>query len=351
MSGDLFQQGVAAFQAGDKARARMLLLEATEIDPDNENAWYYLAAAETDNALRRQYLERVLEINPNHARARDVLQKMEGRVPAAAASPAEPYAASASTSVPPSTPPPAATPIRPLDPDAGVTPGSDAAGGFVLPISIPGAPTQVSLRSLLEGGWLLFQRGLDVLQRKEGVYEAEVGRATWWRFWLLVGFGYVINAGITTITTLLLQLRLSSVGLRFNLLAVLLALVLSAPVGMLTLYAGVYTSHWWAKRQGGQMPLFQHAYAVALPYIPAWILGSVVGLVFSLLGIGAGLISLIISIYALYIMSLGFERFYRFSDPNQKYFTVGAMFVGFIVAGIVLGAVTLALFGFTAFAF
>ena len=350
MASDLFQQGVEAFQAGDKARARMLLQEATSIDPNNENAWYYLAAAETDNIVRRQYLERVLQINPNHTRAREVLNRLDsltaaGAEAAPSATPPQPPVTSPS---PPVTPPPVvpvSTPIRPLDPDAGATPGADSTGGFLFPISIPGAPPQVSLQSLFNGGWLLFKRGVDVLQRKAGVYEAEVGRATWWRFWLLVGFGYVISAIFTTVSALLVQAQLSSFGFRFNFLAVVLTLILSVPIGLITLYAGVYVSHWWAKRQGGQLPLYQHAYAVALPYIPAWIIGTVVELVLSLVGLSLGWISLIISIYALYVMALGFENLYRFSDPNQKYFTVIAMFAGVFVAGIVVGGIVAAIFG------
>lgn len=339
MSTDLFQQGVDAFQAGDKARTKEIMLQVTAAEPNNENAWYYLAAAEKDNALRRQYLERVLQINPNHQRARDVLAKLNAREGVAA--PAAPAAAQA----------PRGTPIRPLDSAAGETPGGDPASGFVLPVSIPGAPSQVSPQSLFNGGWQLFQKGLEVLQRKAGVYEDEVARATWWRFWLLVGFGYTINAVLSTISAIINQARFASIfpGYRFNFLAVLFALLLTIPIGLITMYAGVYASHWWAKRQGGQLSLYQHAYAVALPYIPAWVIGGAVGVIFSLIGFGGGIISLLVSIYALYIMALGFERLYGFSDPNQKWFTVGAMFVGFIIAAFVIGAVVGAIFGVSAF--
>jgi hypothetical protein len=331
MSTDLFQQGVDAFQAGDKARTKEIMLQVTAAEPNNENAWYYLAAAETDKALRRQYLERVLQINPNHQRARDVLAKLNAREGVAA--PPAPAAAEA----------PRATPIRPLDPAAGETPGGDPTSGFVLPVSIPGAPSQVSPQSLFKGGLELFQKGFDVLMRKAGVYEEEVARATWWRFWLLVGFGFVITAVLSTLTALF-------VWGRFNFLYVLLTLIFTIPVGLITIYAGVYASHWWAKRQGGQLALYQHAYAVALPYVPAWVFGAVLRLVFSFFLSGiAGLVSLAVSIYALYIMALGFERLYGFSDPNQKWFTVAAMFVGFIVVGFVIAAVLGAIFGVGAF--
>jgi hypothetical protein len=356
MSGDLFQQGVEAFQAGDKARAKELLLQATAQNPNHDNAWYYLAAAEPDITLRRQYLERVLQINPNHERARQVMAKFEGQVDAApaAAQPVPPPprpapAAEPVYSAPPVSTVPPATPIRPLDPSAGEAPGSAAGGGFMLPVSIPGAPTRVSIGSLFGGGWQLFQRGLDVLQRKAGAYEAEVARATWWRFWLLVAFGYAINAILSTVSALLIQAQFSSFGFRFDFLEVLLALLLTIPIGMITLYAGVYVSHWWAKRQGGLLPLYQHAYAVALPYIPAYVIGMIISVVFSFVGFGGGLIPLIVSLYALYVMALGFENLYRFGDSNQKYFTVGMMFVGFIVAGFLIGVVTTAVFGFSTF--
>ena len=340
MSSDLFQQGVDAFQAGDKARTKQIMLEVTAADPNNDNAWYYLAAAESNKAKRREYLERVLQINPNHERARDVLTKLDARASGAAA-PADPAPAAQA---------PRATPIRPLDAAAGDTPGGDPAGTIVLPVSIPGAPAQVSPQSLLNGGLALFRTALDVLMGKTGVYDEESGRATWWRFWLLVGFGFVITAVLSFISAIILQAQLSSLGLRFNLIGVIVSLLLTAPIFALTLYVGIYASHWWAKRQGGQAPLYQHAYTVALPYVPALVIGGVLRLVFSFFLSGiASLVSLALSIYALYLIGLQFEKLYAFSDPNQKWFTVGAMFVGYLIAGFVMVAVLGTLFGAGAF--
>ena len=133
MSSDLFQQGVEAFQAGDKARTKQIMLEVTAADPNNDNAWYYLAAAESNRTKRRQYLERVLQINPNHERAREVLAKLDERAGGAPA-------ASTPAAAAPAPQAPRATPIRPLDAAAGDIPGGDPAGAIVLPVSIPGAP-------------------------------------------------------------------------------------------------------------------------------------------------------------------------------------------------------------------
>src|SRR5436190_3081679 len=76
---DLLQEGIAAFQAGDRPQARELLLEVIKVDPENEQAWYYLAACETDPAKRKQYLEQVLEINPMNTKAREVLDRIKSR--------------------------------------------------------------------------------------------------------------------------------------------------------------------------------------------------------------------------------------------------------------------------------
>src|SRR5215813_12450502 len=92
---DLLQEGIAAFQAGDRTKARELLLEVVKLDPENEQAWYYLAASESNPTLRKQYLQTVLEINPGNAKAREVLDRIQSREAVAEAAPA---AASASAS-------------------------------------------------------------------------------------------------------------------------------------------------------------------------------------------------------------------------------------------------------------
>src|SRR5512135_2312445 len=107
MSSDLFQQGVEAFRAGDKARTKEIMQQITAAEPNNENAWYYLAAAESDETLRRQYLERVLQINPDNTRARDILAKLDARAGGTAS-------AATSAAVPPPQAP-RANPVRSFD--------------------------------------------------------------------------------------------------------------------------------------------------------------------------------------------------------------------------------------------
>lgn len=74
-----FRSGVAALQRGDRSEAIRLFTQVVDVNPLNEQAWFYLAAADTDPFMRKRYLERVLEINPANARARDVLSRIDKR--------------------------------------------------------------------------------------------------------------------------------------------------------------------------------------------------------------------------------------------------------------------------------
>ena len=66
---DLLKQGITAAKAGDKTRARELLLLAIEVDDHNELAWLWLSGVVESNADRRVCLENVLTINPTNAAA------------------------------------------------------------------------------------------------------------------------------------------------------------------------------------------------------------------------------------------------------------------------------------------
>lgn len=77
----LRDRGIAACRAGEKARARELLLDAVRIDPVNEYAWLWLAAAVTTKAERQYCLGRVLAINPQNETARCALQKLRPVAP------------------------------------------------------------------------------------------------------------------------------------------------------------------------------------------------------------------------------------------------------------------------------
>lgn len=327
---DLLQEGIAAFQAGDRTKARELLLEVVKVDPENEQAWYYLAASESNPVTRRQYLEQVLEINPGNAKAREVLDRMIARE----------SGPSSSTTV-------AATPqtpsserrsrIRALDPEMEPAPGAaeDVPGSFKIPIRIAGAPQRTTWETLARDGVALLRTGLDVALRKPGVYGDEVARATWWRFWLIAGTAAVGSGILSIFNALFLQIRYSNS--LFNIFAVLLTPFFFVAVALLTLYIGCYASYRWALNQGGSDSLVKHAYTVALVWAPILLVNSVISFVFNLFGFGSWLTSLILNLYAILLISEGFERLHVFKEPNQKWITAGVMIVAELVASLVIG--------------
>jgi tetratricopeptide (TPR) repeat protein len=76
MAQEKLQQAATLFKAGDRKRAGELLMEVVKTDPDNADAWYGLAACTDDSEKKKFYLKKVLEINPQHARASHLLEKL-----------------------------------------------------------------------------------------------------------------------------------------------------------------------------------------------------------------------------------------------------------------------------------
>ncbi len=332
---DKLQEGIAAFQAGDRAKAHELLSDVVKTDPENEQAWYYLAASESDPALRKQYLEQVLEINPGNPKAREVLDRIKAREAEAEPEP-----------TPTSTPTPSGarkSRIRPLDPSFGAKLGeADSDVSFKLPFQIPDAPERVSWENLFRDGVMLVRKGFDVLLRKPGVYADEVEQATWWRFWLIAGTAAAGSAILSIFNALFLQIRFSTS--LFNIIAVLLTPFFSLPIALVALFAGCYASYRWAVSQGGGGSLIKHSYTVALVWAPVLIISSALGLAFNLFGIGTGLLTLALSIYEFILISEGFERLHLFTDSNQKWITAVVMVVAVIITSIILGTLLGGLF-------
>ncbi len=79
---ELVRSGRAALKAGERGRARELLLKATEYDRDNSDAWLWLSATTDDLAEQRQYLEWALAANPSNAAAIKGLGILTGRIKA-----------------------------------------------------------------------------------------------------------------------------------------------------------------------------------------------------------------------------------------------------------------------------
>ncbi|MBN1121280.1 MAG: tetratricopeptide repeat protein [Anaerolineae bacterium] len=80
MSDEVIKEAVAAIQNGDRRRARRLLGQVVNVEPDNLSAWWYLAAALEDSEQRIHCLKQVLRIQPDHAEAKQVLSQLERRI-------------------------------------------------------------------------------------------------------------------------------------------------------------------------------------------------------------------------------------------------------------------------------
>jgi tetratricopeptide (TPR) repeat protein len=317
MSADKLNEAIAAFQTGDRPQAKALFQEVITADPNNDTAWYYFAALQDDPVRRRAALQRVLEINPQHERAREVLASMDA-AQAAGGQPESPARTRSATSRSDETPHSEPAPVS--------RPGGGSEG-FALPVEIPGAPARVNIGSLWSDWLALFLASVNVLLRKPGVYEQEIARGSWWRFWLLVGGVAVISALLNLIGAILF-----GSGILFGLLSAIITLILTPAVA----YAGVWLSDFWAKRQGSPVPQGQHAITAALPYVPAAIVS---GLLSNLIPVVGGLLGFIVSLYAYYIMGLGFQSLHQFSDEMQSWITVAMFVVGIIIGSIVLGII------------
>ncbi|MFN7945958.1 MAG: response regulator [Blastocatellia bacterium] len=73
----LVQEGIALARTSDKARAREMLLRAADFEPDNEIVWLWLASLAETPEEAVHYVRRVLEINPQHQRAREWLAQLQ----------------------------------------------------------------------------------------------------------------------------------------------------------------------------------------------------------------------------------------------------------------------------------
>ncbi len=66
---EMLRKGIKAAQEGERAEARHLLMQATELEPNNENAWLWLASISEYPEELLIFLNNVLKVNPKNERA------------------------------------------------------------------------------------------------------------------------------------------------------------------------------------------------------------------------------------------------------------------------------------------
>jgi hypothetical protein len=64
-------------RSGDRAAAYLLLTRAVRPDPDDGNAWLWLAGVSVFPETRRRHLQTVLRLDPDHPGARRALRELE----------------------------------------------------------------------------------------------------------------------------------------------------------------------------------------------------------------------------------------------------------------------------------
>lgn len=79
----LLKQAAAAHRDGDKDRARALLAEAAEANPDNELVWMWRASTSRTRSEAAEALNRALAINPANRKAAEWLSRLGRTKPAA----------------------------------------------------------------------------------------------------------------------------------------------------------------------------------------------------------------------------------------------------------------------------
>jgi hypothetical protein len=73
---ELLRRGIAAARVGESGEAIACLTAVTQRDPDNVDAWLWLAGVETNPQVKRDDFERVLAIQPGHREATDGLARL-----------------------------------------------------------------------------------------------------------------------------------------------------------------------------------------------------------------------------------------------------------------------------------
>ena len=118
---------------------------------------------------------------------------------------------------------------------------------LILPVDIPGQPDTITPQNVIDTFISILKNGVAILQRKPGIYPEEVQHATWWRFWVFVGGVTVLTAIMTTISGIIVQGQIAatfgSLGIEYTpptIFNILITFILTVPIGIAVLYAGVY---------------------------------------------------------------------------------------------------------------
>lgn len=76
MNNSLLIQAINLAKTGNKNGAYKILVEIIKEDPQNEIAWFWMAACTLDVERKRFFLSKVLEINPDNQKASELFEQL-----------------------------------------------------------------------------------------------------------------------------------------------------------------------------------------------------------------------------------------------------------------------------------
>jgi len=339
-SKDFTEQGVAALKEGDKSKAHDLLRQAVELDPKNAKAWYFLSRTQTSIADKRASLEKTLELMPNNKPAREALDNLppEDEDFSEFEDESEPVKSGSGY-----------TPPTSYGIGSGIKP---KIGGFQIPVAIPDAPDYVEPKTIKDDFITTVKNGIEILRRTPGVYPMEIQRASWWRFWQFSVIAWIISGIASTLGGAILQAQLaatfnnSAFGAELfptpSIFVIIISAIISIPIGVVVLYAGLYASHRFVVgNRNGQGSFVAHAYAITLPVVTASLISNVTSLVLSFVPFLSAIVSialLVLLIYSLYIAGQGLGIVHKV-DNKTGYLTVFVLIVVQFVTGFIIALV------------
>ncbi len=312
---DQLREAVSKIRAGKKAEGGRLLMEILRSDPENEQAWLWLAVAVKDPEKRKKCLNRVLAINPQNQQAINLLGKLEGQ-----------------KAPPPAEKPPAPSPIisetsQPADQSREKKPafqepkisqtGKDqkeiAFAAEDLPPS-EALPEYDRTFGELAGLWTKLFKMSESFFKKEVRYANSgdtllsvlVHTIASVFLFLITGSVQFQNIISTLQEQLVLTQPLPNLGLLF--LGLLVGTVIFTPISF---YLSVGIQYLGARLFGGTGTFTAHAYLRSLIQVPITILGGVISLgsllpftscILGPLGLGLTIFSWIVSVRAIKVV-------------------------------------------------
>lgn len=334
----LVQQGIDAYNAGNKVEALRLLKLAAQQNRNDETAWYYLGLAFDDEPSKRRSFQQVLTINPNNQQAKAALAEL-----------------GAATSVPPAdstarTAPDIEAPrMQPLSSSASSSGSSFTGQGFKNPINVEGAPATLTLPYVIQNTQARVRQGIGIYTTRDMDYYYQAAQgATMWDAVFMVGVA-AVAAGAAQFFGRLIGFFLGGFftgvgGLLISPIVYGVAALVGTAAGF---FAGLYAADWYLKNEKINVPLSQQAMYYALLFLPLTLIGAALSFITNALGFLVLCLlplllplTFVLAIYNWYLLRQAMERAYSLLGNKAWIAAAIAIFGGFLTSAILQSIIT-----------